>query len=76
MLLQLERSKWSSGLGLAQFLAIDDIDYLLHLILRTFICYSKNSDLCNNSVFYLRFPVLLCFCCDSPSCEIVVLDPG
>jgi hypothetical protein len=28
-----ERSMRSSGLGLAHFLAIDDIDYLLHLIL-------------------------------------------
>jgi hypothetical protein len=36
----------------------------------------KNSDLCNNSVLSLRFSVLLCFFCDSPSCEIVVFDPG
>jgi hypothetical protein len=60
MLLQQERSKRSSGLGLAQFLAIDDIDYPLHFILRTFIRYSKHSDLCNISVLNLRFPVLLC----------------
>jgi hypothetical protein len=33
MLLRQERSKRSSGLGLAQFLAIDDIDYPLHFIL-------------------------------------------
>jgi hypothetical protein len=33
MLLRQERSTRSSGLGLAHFLAIDDIDYPLHLIL-------------------------------------------
>jgi hypothetical protein len=33
MLLRQERSRRSSGLGLAQFLAIDDIDYPLHFIL-------------------------------------------
>jgi hypothetical protein len=33
MLLRQERRKRSSGLGLAQFLGTDDIDYLLHLIL-------------------------------------------
>jgi hypothetical protein len=31
MLLRQERSKRSSGLGLAHFLATDDIDYPLHL---------------------------------------------
>jgi hypothetical protein len=31
--LRQERSQRSSGLGLAHFLAIDDIDYPLHLIL-------------------------------------------
>jgi hypothetical protein len=76
MLLPQERSRRSSGLGLAHFLAINDIDYPLHFLLRTFIRYLKNYDLCNNSILNLRFPVLLCFCCDSPSCEIVVFDPG
>jgi hypothetical protein len=33
MLLRQERSTWSSGLGLAQFLDTDDIDYPLHFIL-------------------------------------------
>jgi hypothetical protein len=33
MLLRQERSTRSSGPGLAHFLAIDDIDYPLHLIL-------------------------------------------
>jgi hypothetical protein len=33
MLLQQERSKRSSGLGLARFLATDDINYPLHFIL-------------------------------------------
>jgi hypothetical protein len=36
----------------------------------------KNSDLCNNSVLNLRFPVLLNFLCDSPSSGIVEFDPG
>jgi hypothetical protein len=36
----------------------------------------KNSDLCNNSVLNLRFPVLLYFFYDSPSSEIVEFDPG
>jgi hypothetical protein len=36
----------------------------------------KNSDLCNNSVLNLRFPVLLYFFCDSPSSGIVEFDPG
>jgi hypothetical protein len=76
MLLPRERSRRSSGLGLAHFLDIDDTDYPLHFILRTFIRYLKNSDLCNNSVLNLRFPILSCFCCDSPSCEIVVFDPS
>jgi hypothetical protein len=33
MLLPRERSRRSSGLGLAHFLAIDDIDYPLHFLL-------------------------------------------
>jgi hypothetical protein len=41
MLLQQERSTRSSGLGLAQFLDTDDIDYPLHFIFVNFICYSK-----------------------------------
>jgi hypothetical protein len=49
MLLQQERSRSSSGLGLAPFLTFDDIDYLLQFILCTYISYLKNSDLCNNS---------------------------
>jgi hypothetical protein len=49
MLLRQERSRRSSGLGLAQFLAIDDIDYPLHFILGTYVSYLENSDLCNNS---------------------------
>jgi hypothetical protein len=61
MLLRQERSTRSSGLGLAHFLAIDDIDYLLHLILWTLIRNLKNSDLCNYSVLNLRFPVLFVF---------------
>jgi hypothetical protein len=40
-LLRQERSTRSSGLGLAQFLDTDDIDYPLHFILRTLIWYSK-----------------------------------
>jgi hypothetical protein len=36
----------------------------------------ENSDLCNNSILNLRFPVLLYFFCDSPSSEIVEFDPG
>jgi hypothetical protein len=65
----------SSGLGLAHFLITDDIDYPLHFILRTSFA-TQNSDLCNNSVLNLRFPVLLYFCCDSASSEIVEFDPG
>jgi hypothetical protein len=41
MLLRQERSTRSSGLGLAHFLITDDIDYPLHFILRTLICYPK-----------------------------------
>jgi hypothetical protein len=33
MLPRQKRTRRSSGLGLAQFLATDDIDYLLHFIL-------------------------------------------
>jgi hypothetical protein len=36
MLLRQERSRRSSGLGLAQFLVIDDIDYPLHSIFVNF----------------------------------------
>jgi hypothetical protein len=50
MLLWQERSKRSSGLGYAHFLATDDIDYPLHFILWTYTSYLKNFDLCNNSV--------------------------
>jgi hypothetical protein len=77
MLLRQERSRRSSGLGLAIFLAFDDIDYPLQFILWTYISYLKNSDLCNNSSTLIwGFPVLLYFFCDSPSSELVVFDPG
>jgi hypothetical protein len=65
----------SSGIGLAHFLITDDIDYPLHLLYELYLLL-KNSDLCNNSVLNLRFPVLLYFFCDSPSSEIVEFDPG
>jgi hypothetical protein len=75
MLLRQERSTRSSGLGLAHFLDIDDIDYPLHFFVNFYLLL-KNSDLCNNSALNLRFPVLLYFFCDSPSSEIVDIDPG
>ena len=67
----------SSGLGLALFLDTDDIDYPLHFILRTFISYLKNSDLCNNSsTLILGF---LFYCISSVTHHrvgFVVFDPG
>jgi hypothetical protein len=43
MQLPRERSRRSSGLGLAHSLATDDIDYPLHFILITFIRYLKKT---------------------------------
>jgi hypothetical protein len=76
MLLRQERSTRSSGLGVAHFLDTDDVDYSLHFIFVNSYLLLQNSDLCNNSVLNLRFPVLLYFFCDSPSSEIMEFDPG
>ena len=65
----------SSGLGLAHFLITDDIIIRCTLFCELYLL-RKNSDLCNNSILNLRFPVLLYFFCDSPSSEIVEFDPG
>jgi hypothetical protein len=48
MLLRQERSKRSSGLGLAQFLVFDVIDYPLHFIFMNLSQPLKNSGYCNN----------------------------